>query len=44
MGHCWGLNDIYDPDLMDSTLMRGEGFNNDSFPFQDDINGIAALY
>lgn len=44
MGHCWGLNDIYNPDLMDSTLMRGEGFNNDSFPFQDDINGIAALY
>ena len=44
MGHCWGLNDIYDTSLMSSTLMRGDGFNNNAFPYQDDKNGIAALY
>lgn len=44
MGHCWGLNDIYNSNLMDETLMRGIGFNNYAFPYQDDKNGMAALY
>lgn len=44
MGHCWGLNDIYDEELMDSTLMRGVGFNDYAYPYQDDEDGIAALY
>lgn len=44
MGHCWGLNDIYDEDLMDATLMRGVDFNNNAYPYDDDENGIAALY
>lgn len=44
LGHCLGLNDIYDEDLMPDTLMRGEGFNNCAFPYDDDEAGIAALY
>ena len=44
MGHAWGLNDIYDEGLMDETLMRGEGFNDNANPYQDDEDGIAALY
>ncbi|MDF1617917.1 hypothetical protein [Petrocella sp. FN5] len=44
MGHCWGLNDIYDSSLLSGTIMRGTGFNNNPYPKQDDKNGIAALY
>lgn len=44
LGHCLGLNDIYEERLMPYTLMRGVDFNNNPFPFTDDKNGITALY
>lgn len=44
LGHCLGLNDIYDEDLMPNTLMRGVDFNDNAFPYPDDKAGITALY